>query len=155
VATDWDEAIQQVAELLAGAGGEVVVLASPRTSTEALFLARAIAGDGFRGAFRVERLPEEHPLPGVPGLALRGERAPNVKAAVTLGYAERFTEQIARLGKAAVVVILDEHLDGVAADALAGVPHLIHVGTMLPAAARDGAAGLVGARGGPGGAGAG
>ncbi|MDH4350742.1 MAG: 2Fe-2S iron-sulfur cluster-binding protein [Gemmatimonadota bacterium] len=139
VAADWDEAIHQAAELLAGAGGEIVVLASPRASTEALFLARAIAGDGFRGAFRVERFPEDHPLPGVPDLALRGERAPNVRGAVTLGYAERFAEQIAQLGKATVVVILGEDLDGLAADALAGVPHVIHVGTTLPEAARGAA----------------
>ncbi|MDH4045746.1 MAG: molybdopterin-dependent oxidoreductase, partial [Gemmatimonadota bacterium] len=71
--------------------------------------------------------------------ALRGERAPNVRGAVTLGYAERFAEQIAQLGKATVVVILGEDLDGLAADALAGVPHVIHVGTTLPEAARGAA----------------
>jgi NADH-quinone oxidoreductase subunit G len=136
VAADWDEAVRRAAELLAGAGGDVVVLASPRASTEALYLARAVAGAGFRGAFRVERVREEHPLPGVPGLALRGERAPNVKGAETLGYVERFAERVAELRRAGVVLVLDDPLDGVTADALGAAPHVIYVGTTLPDAAR-------------------
>jgi NADH-quinone oxidoreductase subunit G len=136
VAADWDEAVRRAAELLAGAGGDVVVLASPRASTEALYLARAVAGSAFRGAFRVERVREEHPLPGVPGLALRGERAPNVKGAETLGYVERFAERVAELRRAGVVLVLDDPLDGVTADALGAAPHVIYVGTTLPDAAR-------------------
>ena len=138
-ATDWDEALRQSAELLGGAGGEVVVLASPHASNEALFLARAVAGPAFRGAFRVERVAEEHPLPGVPGLALRGERAPNVKGALTLGYTERFADPLAALRRASVALVLDDGLDGVARDALADAPHVIYVGTALPAAARGAA----------------
>jgi NADH-quinone oxidoreductase subunit G len=138
-ATDWDEALRQAAELVAGAGGDVVVLASPRASTEALYLARSAAGQGFRGAFRVERVAEEHPLPGVPNLALRGERAPNVRGAMALGYEERFAERVAALGSAAVLIVLDDDLAGVAADALARVPHLVYVGTALPEAARGAA----------------
>jgi NADH-quinone oxidoreductase subunit G len=139
VAADWDEAVRQAAELLAGAGGDVVVLASPRASTEALFLARAVAGAGFRGAFRVERVAEEHPLPGVHDLALRGERAPNVKGALALGYAERFADQVSELRKGSVALVLDEALDGVAPEALAAVPHLVYVGTVLPDVARGAA----------------
>jgi NADH-quinone oxidoreductase subunit G len=138
-ASDWDEALRQAAELLAGAGGDVVVLASPHTSTEGLFLARAVAGQGFRGAFRVERVAEEHPLPGVPHLALRGERAPNVRGATTLGYEERFDERVAALGSAAVLIVLGDALGGVPPAALARVPHVIYAGTVLPEAARGAA----------------
>jgi NADH-quinone oxidoreductase subunit G len=136
-ATDWDEAIRQAAELLGGAGGDVVVLASPGASTEALFLARRAAGDRFRGAFRVPRVPGEHPLPGVRNLALREERAPNVKGATALGYTESFDRVVADLESAAVVLVLDETLDGVPAAALDGVQHLIYVGTTLPERARQ------------------
>jgi NADH-quinone oxidoreductase subunit G len=139
VAADWDEALQQAAELLGGAGGDVVVLAAPHASNEALFLARAVAGPRFRGAFRVERVADEHPLPGVPGLALRGERAANVKGAETLGYAERFADQIAGLRNASVALVLDEALGGIPTGALAAVPHVIYVGTVLPEAARGAA----------------
>jgi NADH-quinone oxidoreductase subunit G len=138
-ASDWDEALRQAVELVAGAGGDVVVLASPRVSTEALYLARAVAGRRFRGAFRVARVTDEHPLPGVPNLALRGERAPNVLGATMLGYVERFEERIAALGSAAVLIALDEDLTGVPPDALAWVPHLIYVGTVLPEPARGAA----------------
>jgi NADH-quinone oxidoreductase subunit G len=137
VATDWDEALRQAAEVLAGAGGDVVVLASPGVSTEALFLARRVAGRGFRGAFRVSRVPGEHPLPGVKNLALREERAPNVKGALTLGYRESFDEAARKLGDAAAVIVLDELLDGVAPAELARVPHLIYLGTTLPERGRN------------------
>jgi NADH-quinone oxidoreductase subunit G len=136
VAADWDEALREAANLVAAARGDVVVLASPGASTEALFLARQVAGPGFRGVFRVDRLAEEHPLPGVPNLALRGERAPNVRGAVALGYTDRFADQVRALASASVVIVLDEALDGMAPEALAAVPHLIHVGTVLPAPAR-------------------
>ena len=41
-ATDWDEALSRAATVLRGAGGKAVALVSPRTSTEALFLARRL-----------------------------------------------------------------------------------------------------------------
>ncbi len=131
VAADWDDALRQAAEVFAGVGGDVVVLASPGASTEALFLAREIAGAGFRGAFRVERVQEEHPLAGVPNLALRGERAPNVRGALVTGYTEGFADAVAALPKAGAVLVLDERLAGVAPAVLASTP-MVYVGTVLP-----------------------
>jgi NADH-quinone oxidoreductase subunit G len=131
-ATDWDEALRQAVELLSGAGGDVVVLASPAASTEALFLARRAAGERFRGSFRVTRVPGEHPLPGVRDLALREERAPNVRGATALGYTESFDQAVRSLADAAVVLVLDETLEGVPDAALAGIQHLIYLGTTLP-----------------------
>jgi NADH-quinone oxidoreductase subunit G len=138
-ACDWDEGIRQAAELIGGAGGVVAVLASPGSSTEALYYAREVAGSRFRGLFRVERVAEEHPLPGVPGLALRGERAPNVTGATRLGYEERRDEQLADLGKAAVVIVVGDRLEGAAAAAVAAAPHVIFLGAVLPEAARGAA----------------
>ena len=138
-ATDWDHALQRTAEIVAGTGGPAVVLASPRASTEALFLARAVAGDGFAGAFRVERVEEEHPLPGVPNLALRTERAPNVRGAELLGYREAFDETVRSLGEAGLVLVVDDALDGVPAAALEAAGNLVYVGTVLPDAARGAA----------------
>jgi NADH-quinone oxidoreductase subunit G len=139
VATDWEEAVRRAAELIAGAGGDVVVLASAGASNEALFLARRLAGSRFRGAFRVARAEEEHPLPGVPNLALRKERVPNAKGAEILGYAERFDEQVRDLSRASVVLVLDENLEGIASGALVAAPHVIYAGTVLPGAAREAA----------------
>jgi len=137
-ATDWDDALQDAAKLIGGAEGNVLVLASPRASNEALYLARSVAGPGFRGSFRVERVPDEHPLPGVPNLALRGERAPNVRGATTLGYAEREAGQPADVRGAGVVLVLDDDLAGLAAEALSGAT-VIYLGTVLPQAARGAA----------------
>jgi NADH-quinone oxidoreductase subunit G len=136
-ATDWDEALRQAGELLAGAGGDVVVLASANASTEALYLAKRAAGERFRGAFRVQRVPGEHPLPGVRNLALREERAANVKGALALGYTESFDRALAALRESAVAIVLDEALDRVPAGALAAAPHVIYLGTTLPQQARD------------------
>jgi NADH-quinone oxidoreductase subunit G len=135
-ATDWDEALRQASEAVAGTGGTVLVLASAGASTEALFLARKVAGDAFRGAFRVTRVPGEAPLAGVPGLALREERAPNVRGATTLGYAEDFDEAVADAGHAAAVIVVGEALERVPEAALAKAPALLYLGTTLPDAAR-------------------
>ncbi|HEX9729451.1 MAG TPA: 2Fe-2S iron-sulfur cluster-binding protein [Gemmatimonadales bacterium] len=135
-ATDWDHALAEATAVLKGAGGTVVVLASPATSTEALFLAKQVAGDTFRGAFRVERVAGEAPLDGVPNLALRGERAPNVAGATQLGYGEDFDEAVAAVGDAAAVVVLGDTLDGVPAQALSGGADIIYIGTTLPEVAR-------------------
>ena len=135
-ATDWDEALRQAVETIAGVGGEVLVLASPAASTEALFLARRVAGERFRGAFRVARVPGDAPLVGVPNLALREERAPNVRGAATLGYTEEFDRAVAGVGRAAVVLVLDETLHDLPVAALAQAPAVIYLGTALPEAAR-------------------
>src|SRR5204862_121603 len=53
-AVDWDEALQRTARVLRGAGGRAVVLASPKMSTEALFLTRELcAGLDWTGAVQI------------------------------------------------------------------------------------------------------
>jgi NADH-quinone oxidoreductase subunit G len=136
-ASDWDEACEQVATLLRGASGKAVVLASPKTSTEALFLAREVfgwRGEGgldWMGAFQVV-MGEEAPLAGVPNLALRAERAPNGRGAELLGYTRDYAAALAAAETAAVVLVLDEPDVAVRT---AGM--LIYAGTVLPDGARD------------------
>jgi NADH-quinone oxidoreductase subunit G len=134
-ATDWDEACDHVATLLRGATGKAVVLASPKTSTEALFLARELFGGGLDwiGAFQTV-MGEEVPLTGVPNLALRAERAPNGRGAELLGYTRDYAAALAVAETAALVLVLDEP-DVIVTTAGA----LIYAGTVLPQRARDAA----------------
>jgi len=135
-ATDWQDAFERVTTVLRGAGGRVVALVSPRASTEALFFARELFRAGGRGlewtgAFQVV-MGEEAPLPGVPDLALRAERAPNGRGAELLGYGREYAAALAAAESAAVVLVLDEPDIPVRT---AGT--LIYVGTVLPERARD------------------
>ncbi|HWP39034.1 MAG TPA: 2Fe-2S iron-sulfur cluster-binding protein [Gemmatimonadales bacterium] len=136
-ATDWDHAIAHTARLIRGASGRAVVLASPGVSTEALFLARRLlGGSAVTGAFRVAHVAGEAPLPGVPNLALRSERAPNATGARLLGYTEAFDAAVRAAGEAGIVLALDESLEGIPEGALNGAGVFVYLGTVLPAAAR-------------------
>jgi NADH-quinone oxidoreductase subunit G len=131
-ATDWQEAFERVTTVLRGAAPRAVALVSPRASTEALFFARELfRGLDWTGAFQVV-MGEEAPLAGVPGLALRAERAPNGRGAELLGYGREYAAALAAAESAAVVLVLDEPDIPVRT---AGA--LIYVGTVLPERARD------------------
>jgi NADH-quinone oxidoreductase subunit G len=135
-ATDWDHALHEAARVVRGSGGRAVVLVSPNTSNEALYLAkRLLEGFDTQSAFRVERTENETPLPGVENLALRTERAANVAGALALGYAEEFEAAVATLADASLVLVVDEPLDGVALSALEHT-NVIYLGTALPESAR-------------------
>ena len=131
-ATDWDEALARLRGLLQGAQGKAVTIASPRASTEALYLARrAFSRFDWTGGFLMV-MGETAPLGGVPNLALRAERAPNGTGAELLGYKSKLDAVLAVARKAAVVFLLDE----------AEVPvetagALIYAGTVLPEHARN------------------
>jgi NADH-quinone oxidoreductase subunit G len=136
IAVDWDAALDRLAALLRTARGEWVGLVSPGASCEALEAAMGLLkGSGGSGAFRV-RLGEEAPLAGVPDLALRAERAPNVHGALEAGFTRDWSSAVERAGRAALVLALDESLEGVAAPAGA----LVYIGTTLPDQARRHAA---------------
>jgi NADH-quinone oxidoreductase subunit G len=141
-AVDWDHALARAADAMRGASGRAVVLASPSSSNEALYLAKRLCEPfDFTGAVRAEQAGEEAPLPGVANLALRGERAPNVTGATILGYTDRFDAAVEAAAGAALVLILDESLEGVSGDTLAKAGTVVYLGTALPEVAR--AAGLV------------
>jgi NADH-quinone oxidoreductase subunit G len=138
VAADWDQALARTVQVLRGASGKAVALVSPAVSNEALhFVGRLLSGFATIGAFRVERVEGEEPLPGVPNLALRSERAPNVMGATLLGFREAFDEAVAAIDGAAVVVVLGESLEGVAREQLARAGSVIYLGTSLPDVARS------------------
>src|SRR5256886_5822466 len=131
-AVDWDEALERTARVLRGAGGRAVTLASPKMSTEALFLARELcAGLDWTGAVQIV-MGEAAPLAGVPNLALRPERAPNGTAAELLGYGRDYAAALKAAESAAVVLVLDEPEVTIRT---AGA--LIYLGTALPEGARD------------------
>jgi NADH-quinone oxidoreductase subunit G len=137
VAVDWDHALARAAQIVKEASGKAVVLASPASSNEALHLTmRVLAGFEVTGAFRVERVDEEIPLPGVQNLALRGERAPNVKGATLLGFEEAFDSAVEAIDGASLVVVLGDSLAGVSREALGRAGNAIYLGTTLPDAAR-------------------
>jgi predicted molibdopterin-dependent oxidoreductase YjgC len=103
-------------------------------SNEALFLLTQIMD---RGAFRVVE-GDEAPLPGVKDLALRRERAANVRGAEALGFT-RTRDLLAGLGQGDVLVIAGEDLDGVDTSALSRASAIIVVGPVLPASVNNAA----------------
>ncbi|MBX6330837.1 MAG: (2Fe-2S)-binding protein [Gemmatimonadaceae bacterium] len=133
VAVDWEEALKAAALHLNGK--RAFVLASPKLSNESLWmLSRLVEKTGGRGAFRVAHGPEA-PLPGVPDLALRAERAPNVRAAELFGFTKSDTP-LSALGSDDVLVIADHELAPADAEAVQRAASVIVIGTTLPEAAR-------------------
>ena len=129
-ATDWDEAFAKVLSIVRGASGKAVALVSPGASNEALAAAkRLLSGFQWTGAFQVV-MGEEAPLPGVPNLALRAERAPNAKGAENLGYTRDYAGALEAAKTAAVVLVLDDADCAVQTNGA-----LIYVGTVLGAEA--------------------
>jgi NADH-quinone oxidoreductase subunit G len=110
VATDWDAALDRLGQLLRGTSGAAVILASGRASTESLGLVRRmVEGHAVTAAVQVP-LGDEAPLGGVPNLALRRERAPNLAGAELLGYGRDWAGAIRAAAGAAVIVLLDPEL---------------------------------------------
>jgi NADH-quinone oxidoreductase subunit G len=133
-AVDWDIAIRAAATMLGGA--RVVALVSPMLSNESLFLAsRVVARTGGKGVFRVTTGPEA-PLPGVPDLALRSERAANVKGAELLGF-KKSASPLDELRSGDVLLVIGETLGAADAAALARASQVIVVAPAMPAEARS------------------
>jgi NADH-quinone oxidoreductase subunit G len=109
-AVDWDTALTRLARLLLGASGSAVLLASGRGSTESLgHLRRMLDRFDLTAAIKVP-LGEEAPLDGVPELALRAERVPNLAGATLLGYTAAWETAVEAARDAALVVLVDELL---------------------------------------------
>ena len=131
VAADWDTALDALGRLLQG-GGSVVILASGRASVESLGLVRRLVeGRPLTAAIRVP-LGEEAPLAGIPGLALRAERVPNLHGAELLGYERDWAGALRAAAAADLVILLDVELN---ADEEAGlgsvIGKLVVLGTTL------------------------
>ncbi|HET7601448.1 MAG TPA: molybdopterin-dependent oxidoreductase, partial [Gemmatimonadales bacterium] len=109
-AADWDHALDAAGAILQDVGGRAVILASGRASVESLGLVRKLA-DGFdvMAAVKVP-LGDEAPLAGIPNLALRRERVPNLDGARLLGYTAEWASAVEASRSAAVVIVLDADL---------------------------------------------
>ncbi len=119
VATDWDVALDRLDQLVRGASGKAVILASGRASTESLGLVRRLR-DRFEVTAAVQvPMGDEAPLARVPNLALRRERAPNLKGAELLGYTTNWAAATREALDAAVVIVLDAELSDADTAALA------------------------------------
>ena len=133
---EWDAAIAEAASLLRRKKAHVI--ASPMSSNEMLFLLRrVIERTGGRGTFRVATGPEA-PLPGVEDLALRAERAANVRGAETLGFS-KVANPLAGIDSEDVLVVADDDLSGLDVSALRASAVIV-IGTVLPPSLRERAA---------------
>jgi len=129
-AVDWETALDRLAAIARGGSGEAVVLASGRASLESLGWVRRMLGDRkVTGAVQVP-MGDEEPLAGVPGLALRAERAPNVEGARALGYHAAWTEAAKAAAGASLVILLDVTLTEAEMAALAGAGTVVVLGTV-------------------------
>jgi NADH-quinone oxidoreductase subunit G len=127
--TDWESAIHSAAGLLKNA--KVFVLASPSLSNETLFLlSELIEHNSGTGVFRVAT-GDEAPLPGVEDLALRRDRAANVNGAEMLGY-KRSDSPLDGLAQGDVLIVADDDLEGLSAEAVARASSVIVIGTTVP-----------------------
>lgn len=135
--SDWEVALSAAAKALTGK--RVVVVASPNLSNEALFLLeRIIDRVGGAGVFRVAR-GSEAPLPGVPDLALRAERAANGTGARMLGFTE-FTSLNSTLRDGDALLVVDDALTSTDAAELQRASVIVHVGATMPDVLRERAA---------------
>jgi NADH-quinone oxidoreductase subunit G len=138
---EWEPAIAAAADALAGR--KLHVLASPRLNNEALFLLqRLIQRKNGVGWFTVPTGPEA-PLPGVPDLALRADRAPNGRGAELFGFqrVDDAAQRLAALGDADALLVADEELAAATA-VTTGAGAIVVVGTTLPGWAKAAAVAL-------------
>jgi len=128
--SDWDLAVERFAELVRAAEGAVVVLASGRASLESFgSLRRLLDGKDVTAAIKVP-LGEEAPLAGVPNLALRAERVPNLHGALLAGLSDPWRDAVARLDGAGLVIVLDAELSDEETSRLAGARAVVILHTV-------------------------
>jgi predicted molibdopterin-dependent oxidoreductase YjgC len=133
-ATDWPTALDRFATMLRATPGSVVLLASGRASTESLGFVRQLAqrGGSVTAAVKVP-IGDEAPLAGVPNLALRRERIPNLDGARLTGCADDWEAAVQQAAGADLVVVLDAALTAEEAAAVAGAKQVVALGTVQEA----------------------
>jgi NADH-quinone oxidoreductase subunit G len=125
VATDWDTALDRLGQLVRGTSGSAVILASPRASTESLGLVRRMLDRLKVTAVVQVPLGDEEPLPGIPNLALRRERAANLVGAELLGYRRDWASALGEVSSAGLVIVLDPDLTATDEQVLAAAPGMV------------------------------
>ena len=127
--TDWTQALDRLGAAVKAAR-RVVILASGRASTESLgFVRRMVDGASVTAAIKVP-LGAEAPLAGVPNLALRKERVPNLAGGSLAGYGTDWSAALAAAKGADLVVVLDADLDDADVAALSGAAAVAVIGTV-------------------------
>ena len=130
VAVDWSVAAERVAGLIRGASGRIVVLASPRASTETLgWFRRLLPSTDIVAAIKVE-FGAEAPLANVPNLALRKERAANLEGGKLTGYDSTWADAIAATKGAKLVIVLDAELSDAETALLDQAGPVVYAGTV-------------------------
>jgi NADH-quinone oxidoreductase subunit G len=138
VATDWDTALDRLAQLVRGTSGSAVILASGRASTESLGLVKRMVDRADLTAVVQVPMGEEAPLGRVPNLALRRERAPNLAAAELMGYRTDWQAGLKQAAAAGLVLVLDTDLSEADEAALAAAPgSVVILGTVFPEGLRN------------------
>ncbi len=129
VPTDWNHSLARLAELTRGARS-IVILASGRASTESLGFVRRLADHAAVTAAIKVPLGPEAPLAGVPNLALRKERVPNLNGGGLAGYAATWQAALAATPGADLVIVLDADLDDAEIAGLAKAKAAVVIGTV-------------------------
>jgi NADH-quinone oxidoreductase subunit G len=138
VATDWDTALDRLGQLTRGISGSALIVASGRASVESLGLVRLMLGRLNVTAIVQVPLGEEAPLAGIPDLALRRERAPNLAGAELLGYRSDWSQLGRELPGSGLVIVLDADLTDEEQAAVASTPGaLVVLGTVFPEGLRN------------------
>lgn len=128
-AVDWDVALEGAVRVLKGK--RIFALASPGLSNEALFLlSRLVRKTGGAGAFRVAQGPEA-PLAGIEDLALRADRAANVRGAELLGFSRSDTP-LAAMQSGDAVIVADHEIGPDEVTALKRAGAVVLLSTTLP-----------------------
>ncbi len=118
-AADWDRALDAAGDLIRVAHGQAVILASGRASLESLGMVRKLVERlEVTAAVKVPQ-GDEAPLAGIPGLALRRERVPNLDGARMLGFTAAWDSAVEAARTASLVLVLDAELSEAEASALA------------------------------------
>jgi NADH-quinone oxidoreductase subunit G len=140
----WSDVLRRMVEVAGNAEGDVLAIVSPFAPNEDLAAVRRLA-EAFRGGasgFYRSARGEEIGLPGFPQLALRSDRAANVRGAELLGFSRSGNdegkgglEQAAR--HSGVLIVLDDDLADAPADFGRDATLFIYVGQVLGPAARN------------------
>jgi NADH-quinone oxidoreductase subunit G len=129
-AAGWDVALSRFRALVAK-GGQAVILASGGASLESLgVLKRTLSDTRLTAAVQIPRGEGEEPLQGIPGLALRQERAPNGEGARMLGYDASWADAVRAAASADLAVILDVHLTEAEASLVGAAGAVVVLGTL-------------------------
>jgi NADH-quinone oxidoreductase subunit G len=137
VACDWARMVSALAEALREAKGEARALVSAGASNENLYVLRKLMSiPGFGGGvFRVDTGPERT-LKGFPQLALRPDRAPNVRGAELLGF-ERSDDPLGHLAAhSGPLFVLEDAGEDAPAELGRSASLLVYIGTHMSELAR-------------------